>query len=49
MLKIFLILYLLIGLILSFIYDYYSPNQRTMCQHIKYAVMWPVMFWFGVV
>ena len=41
--------YFINGLILSFIYDYYSPYNRTICQHIQYTLMYPIMFYYGMI
>jgi len=53
MFKTFVILYLLVGLTMSFIYDYHVNKNitqvRTICQHLSYAVMWPFLFWYKMV
>ena len=44
-----MIIYLTIGLLLSLIYDYYSPYKKTMNQHIKYAIGYPLMVYYGMI
>ncbi len=44
-----ILIYLIVGLLLSLIYDYYNTYNRIISQHIKYILFYPLLFFYKII